>query len=177
MPGRRINPAIALCVAVALAAAVADCSGVQDISENIKEGNVFQKPVFKTPDWARVRPVSTASLGPKGPVAPEDLVDASGRCAPAAPKVLPQECCPVVSAPPRKCPPPRAPREGRKAGWPSLPPEKRQLIPATLKVWQSPRARQLMTLFHTEEIIPYQPAYIQSMVNLYEEYARLAQRH
>ena len=57
-----------------------------------------------------------------------------------------------------------------------LPPEKRELIPATPKVWQSARARQLMTLFHSEQIIPFQPAYIQTMVNLYDEFSKLTRR-
>jgi hypothetical protein len=87
LPGRRIKSNLALCVAAALAAAVAACSNASDIAENLREGNVFQKPVFKTPDWARVRPTSAASLGPQGPVAPDELVDAAGRCAPATPKV------------------------------------------------------------------------------------------
>ncbi len=71
---------------MALAAGVAGCSNYQEMAENIREGNVFQKPAFETPAWARVRPVA-ASLGPEGPVAPDELVDAAGRCAPAAPQV------------------------------------------------------------------------------------------
>jgi len=57
-----------------------------------------------------------------------------------------------------------------------LSPDKRELIPATLKVWQTPRAKQLMTLFHAEVIVPFQPAYIQTMIDLYEEHSRLTKR-
>jgi hypothetical protein len=57
-----------------------------------------------------------------------------------------------------------------------LPPDKREMIPATLRVWQTARAKQLMTLFHTEVVTPFKPAYIQTMVNLYEEHARLTKR-
>jgi hypothetical protein len=77
-------------VALAAAALLAGCSGTPEIVENIKEGNYLQKPVFSTPDWARARPRGSVSLGPSGPVAPEDLVDAGGHCAPEAPQAAPQ---------------------------------------------------------------------------------------
>lgn len=42
---------------------------------------MFTKPLIETPDWAKVSYRSkAASLAPTGPVAPEDLVDAAGRC-------------------------------------------------------------------------------------------------
>ena len=100
MPDRRITSAMALCLAAGLAALLAGCSGFgSELAENIKEGNYFQKPFLATPDWAHVRPISTASLGPSGPVAPDELVDASGHCAPPAPKVPPQAETAQASAP------------------------------------------------------------------------------
>jgi hypothetical protein len=54
-----------------------------------------------------------------------------------------------------------------------LPPEKREVILSTQKVWQTVRAKQLMTLFHSEEVVPFKPAYFQTMVHLYDEYSRL----
>jgi len=57
-----------------------------------------------------------------------------------------------------------------------LGPEKQGLIPATQKIWQTTRAKQIMTLFHADEIVPFQPAHIQTIVNLYEEYSRLTKR-
>jgi ABC-type phosphate/phosphonate transport system substrate-binding protein len=57
-----------------------------------------------------------------------------------------------------------------------IPPDKRELILATQKVWQTVRAKQLLTLWHAEGAVPYQPAYIQTMVNLYEEHGRLTKR-
>ncbi|MEJ2432910.1 MAG: hypothetical protein P8Y53_06990 [Pseudolabrys sp.] len=92
MQRRRVNPIVTLGAAAALAALLAGCAGFGDsaVVENIKEGNFFKKPVWSTPDWAHVRPTNTASLGPKGPVPPDQLVDAAGRCAPAVPKVAPQ---------------------------------------------------------------------------------------
>jgi hypothetical protein len=87
--------------ALVAAAALAGCSGTPEIVENIKEGNYFQNPIFNTPDWARARPSGSVTLGPSGPVAPEDLVDAGGHCAPEAPKAAPQaEVKPAEPAPP-----------------------------------------------------------------------------
>jgi len=72
--------------------------------ENIKEGNYFQNPVFSTPDWARARAAGSVTLGPRGPVAPEDMVDAGGHCAPEAPQAAPQaapaEAAKAEAAPP-----------------------------------------------------------------------------
>jgi hypothetical protein len=88
-------------VALAAAALLAGCSGTPEIVENLKEGNYFQKPILSTPDWARARPSGSVTLGPRGPVAPEDLVDAGGRCAPEAPKAAPQAAAaPAEAAPP-----------------------------------------------------------------------------
>jgi hypothetical protein len=98
LPGR-VTSSFALCLAAVLTAAVAGCSGYQEMAENVREGNLFQKPVFTTPDWARVRPITKASLGPSGPVSPEELVDASGRCAAKAPAVPAQAEAAQASAP------------------------------------------------------------------------------
>ncbi len=57
-----------------------------------------------------------------------------------------------------------------------IPPGKRELILCTQKVWQSVRAKQLLTLWHSEGAVPFRPAYIQTMVNLYEEHGRLTKR-
>lgn len=73
----------ALACAVLLAIAVGGCSKQISGLREATEGG-FQKPVnlFTTPEWART---STAhvELGPRGPVAPTDLVSADGQCAPA----------------------------------------------------------------------------------------------
>ncbi len=58
-----------------------------------------------------------------------------------------------------------------------LPPDKREMVSANLKVWRSIRARQLMALFHTEVIVPFQPAHIQTMVKLYNDFLRLTKRN
>jgi hypothetical protein len=116
LPGRLCNPTFGLCLAAALAALVAGCSAASDIAEEVKEGNYLQKPFISTPDWARVRPASTVSLGPEGPVGPEDLVDASGNCAPAAPQVSPQAAAAQAAAQPEPAAAPAAPAK------PAVPP-------------------------------------------------------
>lgn len=84
MPRHRAVSPIALACAAALAAAAGGCSS------NVLDNNqavTFQKPadIFAKPDWARASSDNkTADLGPKGPVGPDDLVGADGRCAPPA---------------------------------------------------------------------------------------------
>ena len=102
-------------LAAAAAFAVAGCSGTPEMVENIKEGNYFQKPVFSTPDWARARPAGSVTLGPHGPVAPEDLVDAGGHCAPEAPKAAPQAAAAPAEASPPATPATPAPPAGAAA--------------------------------------------------------------
>lgn len=102
-------------LAAAAAFAVAGCSGTPEMVENIKEGNYFQKPVFSTPDWARARPSGSVTLGPKGPVAPEDLVDAGGHCAPEAPKAAPLAAAAPAEASPPVTPATPAPPAGAAA--------------------------------------------------------------
>jgi hypothetical protein len=86
-----------------LAVAVGGCSGgtnfVETIKDDIKQGNTFEKPVFATPDWAKVTRIKTAELGPRGPVGPEDLVSADGSCAPeSAPAPSAQAAAPQAAA-------------------------------------------------------------------------------
>ena len=74
---------------VALAVSLAGCSSTTQLFEDNNDGGWFSKPLnmFNKPDWAV--PISrgkTASLGPSGPVALEELVGADGRCAPRSPK-------------------------------------------------------------------------------------------
>ena len=57
-----------------------------------------------------------------------------------------------------------------------IPPDKQEFMMATRKVWKSPRTKQLMTLFHTQEVVLFKPADMQSMTKLYEEYMRLTKR-
>jgi hypothetical protein len=69
-------------LAAALAALLAGCSSAADVFEGREQA--FTQPIFQVPDWAKAARAKTPPLGPTGPVAPEDLVDASGHCAPEA---------------------------------------------------------------------------------------------
>jgi hypothetical protein len=107
-------------MAAGLAAAAGGCTRYAEIAEEFKEGNVFNKPVIHAPDWAKfTRNTKVAQLGPHGPVAPEDLVDAAGRCAAAAPPASPASAAapePAAAQPasePAPAAPARAPGSAR----------------------------------------------------------------
>jgi hypothetical protein len=109
---RRAFSAIALVVASALAAAVGGCSSGSAILDDIKAGN-FNKPTLELPDWPKIgQQAKTAELGPRGPVAPEDLVDAAGRCGPAVAKAA-QAAAPEPAAAPAPEPAPATPAPSR----------------------------------------------------------------
>lgn len=80
MPRRRAIIGIAVACAAALAAA--GCKNSAQILEDQNEGGWFAKPInmLGKPDWARPTN-NNVNLGPQGPVAPEDMVSADGRCA------------------------------------------------------------------------------------------------
>ncbi|HEY6022921.1 MAG TPA: hypothetical protein VIV34_01945 [Pseudolabrys sp.] len=83
MPRHRAIASVAFACVAALA--VAGCKNSAQVFEDQNEGGWFAKPVnlLGKPDWARPT-VSAVNLGPQGPVAPEDMVSADGRCAPSA---------------------------------------------------------------------------------------------
>lgn len=68
------------CIAALL---VGGCKNAAQVLQDQNEGGWFAKPVdiFSKPDWARPS-TAKVNLGPQGPVGPEDLVGADGRCAP-----------------------------------------------------------------------------------------------
>jgi len=101
LPRHRIVSRIALICAAALALAVAGCSGSVPLLDDKNEGGWFSKPidVFAKPDWAKFTDAKTAELGPQGPVAPEDLVAADGRCVAAAPAQAAAPPAPAPAAP------------------------------------------------------------------------------
>jgi hypothetical protein len=76
----RASFSIALVCAAALA--VGGCKNSAQVFEDQNDGGWFSKPLdfFGKPDWARPS-TGAINLGPQGPVAPEDLVSADGRCA------------------------------------------------------------------------------------------------
>ena len=64
-----------MCGAVLLVGGCKNAAGVFEDGEGVKSANIFT-----TPEWARPS-TAKASLNPQGPVGPEDLVGADGRCA------------------------------------------------------------------------------------------------
>jgi hypothetical protein len=79
LPRKRAHLRIALIFAFALAGA--GCTNTAQVSADQNEGGWFSKPLnmLAKPDWAR--PVSGGvNLGPQGPVGPDDMVSADGRC-------------------------------------------------------------------------------------------------
>ena len=115
MPSRRLPLHIALACAAGLA--VAGCSGSSNLLDSKNEGGWFSKPVdlFAKPDWARPS-TANASLGPWGPVGPEDLVGADGSCAPA-----PAEAAAAPPAASAEPPPDRLQTDGGGAAPASAP--------------------------------------------------------
>jgi len=75
----RIGSGLALVVVVA--ASLGGCTNESVFDRS----NWFAQPVeiFAKPDWAKPADANTAELGPKGPVSPNDMVNADGTCAPA----------------------------------------------------------------------------------------------
>lgn len=74
---------VSLTLACSAALLVAGCKNSAQVFQDQNDGGWFSKPVdiFAKPDWARPN-TARVSLGPQGPVGPEDLVSADGRCAP-----------------------------------------------------------------------------------------------
>ena len=82
MPRRRVYLSIAFACATALV--VAGCKNTAGVFEDQNDGGWFSKPFVAKPDWARPS-TGNVSLGPQGPVGPDDMVSAEGQCAaPAA---------------------------------------------------------------------------------------------
>jgi hypothetical protein len=83
--------------------ALAGCSS--SLFDSDSYSHMFSKKidVFATPDWAKPSTSGdNMQLGPKGPVAPEELVAADGRCVPplaAAPAAAPQAAAQAPEAP------------------------------------------------------------------------------
>src|SRR5262249_18435712 len=82
LPRRRVYLSIAFACTAALA--VAGCKNTAQVFEDQNDGGWFSKPFVAKPDWARAS-TGNVSLGPQGPVGPDDMVSTEGQCAaPAA---------------------------------------------------------------------------------------------
>jgi hypothetical protein len=115
---RSLVTRLALVAAAALAAAAGGCSGLGDAFE--AHDQAFTKPFIETPEWAKSSNAKTTPLAPSGPVAPEDLVDAGGRCATEAQAqasvAAPAPAVPEPAAPPAAAAPAARPSYGSVAG-------------------------------------------------------------
>jgi hypothetical protein len=101
LPRRRAVSRFALVCGAALAAALAGCSGSEQLLDSVKEGSFLAKPVdvFAKPDWMKTgNSGRSVSLGPSGPVALEELVGADGRCAPPVVEAAPAAPAPAQAA-------------------------------------------------------------------------------
>lgn len=81
----------------AAAVALAGCKNSNQLFQDNNDGGWFSKPVemFSKPEWAKSANATTADLGPSGPVGPDDLVSADGRCAmPGVPEAPPVAASP-----------------------------------------------------------------------------------
>ncbi len=109
MRRRVVSRIVLVGCAIGLAAAIAGCTNSVQLLPDNNEGGWFSKPVdmFAKPSWARATgDDSNVQLNPRGPVAPEELVSADGRCgapalmeAPAAPAAAPAPAGPPADRP------------------------------------------------------------------------------
>jgi hypothetical protein len=90
---------------VLIALTAAACSS-SPLTDKDAYSDLFSKKIdfFSKPTWARAERNQNVKLGPSGPVAPEDLVSADGRCAPAAEPAQPAQAAapqpkPAAAAP------------------------------------------------------------------------------
>jgi hypothetical protein len=91
-----------LAAAALMALGAAGCSDRAQVFQSNNE-SWFSRPLLTKPDWAMPDSISrTADLGPTGPVGPNELVSADGRCA--------------FAAAPEASPPPPQPQADRPVG-------------------------------------------------------------
>ena len=91
--------------AAAFALSAAGCTNSIRLLPDTSDGGLFSKPmnIFATPSWAKATGGDqNVPLSPRGPVAPEDLVGADGRC--SAPVVSAAPEVPAAPAPPPERP-------------------------------------------------------------------------
>ena len=112
LPRRRVYVSIEFACATALA--VAGCKNSAQVFEDQNDGGWFSKPVniLAKPDWARPT-TGNVSLGPQGPVGPDDMVNAEGQCAaPAAAHAQSAEPASAEAGAPGATPAAAAPNSG-----------------------------------------------------------------
>jgi hypothetical protein len=107
----RCRASLSFALACSAVLFVGACKNATEVLRDQNDGGWFAKPVdiFSKPDWARPN-TANVSLGPRGPVGPEDLVGADGRCAP------PQSAASTQASAPPEAPPPADREVGSVAG-------------------------------------------------------------
>jgi hypothetical protein len=89
----------------AAALAVAACKNATAVFQDQNEGGWFSKPmdVFAKPDWATSAiDDNNVQLSPRGPVAPDELVGADGRCSAPAVEAAPPAPAAATAPPPER---------------------------------------------------------------------------
>ena len=82
LPRGRVYLSIAFACTAAIA--VAGCKNTSQVFEDQNDGGWFSRPFIAKQDWGRAS-TGNVSLGPQGPVGPDDMVSTEGQCAaPAA---------------------------------------------------------------------------------------------
>ncbi len=120
---------VGIVIASVTVLAMAGCKNSTQMFEDQNEGGWFSKPVnmLAKPDWARPSN-NSVNLGPQGPVAPEEMVSADGRCAtPTAP--IAQASEPAPAEPPATADRPVGSVAGDLAGAPMSPATKASANP------------------------------------------------
>lgn len=130
LPRHRAVSYIALVFAAGLCAVLGGCKNSAGVFEDKNEGGWFSKPidVFAKPDWARPVSANVANLDNRGPVGPDDLVGADGRCSPVAAQTQAEAQAPPPAAP--AAAPPAAPAATPPAPGNAAAPPPNQLVPA-----------------------------------------------
>lgn len=102
LPLFRVRSRAGLLAVAAVAATLSGCQNAAQVLQDNNEGGWFSKKMdlFSRPEWAASNDTKGVALGPSGPVDPNDLVGADGRCySAAAPPPPPPPPPPVPAAP------------------------------------------------------------------------------
>jgi hypothetical protein len=93
---------IALVCAAVLVAGLGGCKNSAQVFQDNNEGGWFSKKAdfFSRPEWSIATVPATMTLGPSGPVDPNDLVGPDGRCGSAAQPAAAPALEPVAPAAP-----------------------------------------------------------------------------
>lgn len=121
MVRRGVNTTLTAAAAL-LTLALGGCGSMNSMSDTFRsDAGWFSKPVtglFSREDGSGSMAANNVSLGPQGPVAPENLVNADGSCAAAAPETPASSATPSPAAPAQPSDRPVGSMAGDLAGQP-----------------------------------------------------------